>query len=132
MRTALAPLEPGFYALPSWTLTPPEFAPYLLASGRLSSGQRIADQQRRVDQVMIALKADVAGEEDIVVSAGRFRATKVVLRGQTPARGGAVMAEHIVWYAPQVKRAVKYAVSTRVGNALRESTVFELMEFKLN
>jgi hypothetical protein len=38
----------------------------------------------------------------------------------------------VVWYAPDVKRMVKYTVSTRVGTTLREATSFELTEFKLN
>jgi len=59
-----------------------------------------------------------------------------VLRGQATPRGvgkaGMVATEHTVWYAPQVKRPVKYTVATYVGGALRESTTFELVEFKLN
>ncbi len=38
--------------------------------------------------------------------------------------------EHVAWYAPQVRRTVKYTVSTRVGEVLKESTTFELVEFK--
>jgi uncharacterized caspase-like protein len=136
VRTALAPRSPGFYALPDWTLAPPEFSPYLQATGLLRSGQAIHDQQRRVDQVMVPLKASVEGEEDVTVGAGRFRATKLVLRGQAaPTRGGAkaaVLIEQIVWYAPEVKRIVKQTISTRVGNVLREATSYELMEAKLN
>ena len=40
--------------------------------------------------------------------------------------------EHVVWYAPAVKRMVKYTVSTSVGSSVREATTIELMEFKLN
>ena len=136
VRTALAPRSLGFHALPDWTLAPPEFAPYLQASGLLRAGQVIADQQRRVDQVMVPMKASVEGEEDVSVAAGRFRATKLVLRGQgVQTRGGtrtAVLTEQIVWYAPEVKRIVKQTISTRVGNVLREATSYELMEAKLN
>jgi len=136
VRTALAPRSLGFYALPDWTLTPPEFAPYLQASGLLRAGQVIVDQQRRVDQVTVPMKASVEGEEDVSVVAGRFRATKLVLRGQgVQTRGGtrtAVLTEQIVWYAPEVKRIVKQTISTRVGNVLREATSYELMEAKLN
>jgi hypothetical protein len=85
---------------------------------------------------VLALKAVVEGEEDVIVAAGRFRAVKLVLRGQAVSRGaaraGTVSTEHVVWYAPEVKRMVKYTVSTHVGNALREATSFELTEFKLN
>ena len=136
VRTALAPRSLGFYALPDWTLAPPEFAPYLQASGPLRAGQVIADQQRRVDQVMVPIKASIEGEEDVTVAAGRFRATKLVLRGQgVQTRGGArtaVLTEQIVWYAPEVKRIVKQTISTRVGNVLREATSYELMEAQLH
>jgi uncharacterized caspase-like protein len=136
LRTTLVPLEPGFNALPGWTLTPPEFSPYLLAAGGLRRGLAIPDQPRRVEQVQVPLKASIEGEEEVVVAAGRFRAIKLVLRGQANSRGagrgGAVATEHVVWYAPQVKRTVKYTVDTHVGGALRESTTFELVEFRLN
>ena len=85
---------------------------------------------------MVPLAAQVEGEEDVVVGAGRFRAVKLVLRGQSQPRGagkaGAVSTEYVVWYAPQAKRSVKVTVSTRVGQAVREATTFELVEYKLN
>ncbi|HET9643115.1 MAG TPA: caspase family protein [Burkholderiaceae bacterium] len=136
LRTALAPLEPGFYTLPGWTLTPPEFSPYLLASGSLKPGQTIPGQPRRIEQAMVALRGRVEGEEEVAVGAGRFHTLKLVLRGQASMRGGGrtatVSTEHTVWYAPQVKRMVKYTVSTRVGDSVREATTFELVEYKLN
>jgi uncharacterized caspase-like protein len=136
VRTALAPRSLGFHALPDWTLAPPEFAPYLQASGLLRAGQVIVDQQRRIGQVMVPMKVSVEGEEDVTVAAGRFRATKLVLRGQgVQTRGGtrsAVLTEQTVWYAPEVKRIVKQTISTRVGTVLREASSFELMEAKLN
>jgi uncharacterized caspase-like protein len=131
LRTALVPLQPGFHRLPGWNLTPPEFSPYLLASGPLKPGQTLPDLLRRVEQVTVPLRARVEGEEDVVVGAGKFRAVKVVLRGQISTRGAArgVSTEHVVWYSPEVRRTVKYTVSTRVGDSLRESTTFELVEF---
>ena len=136
LRTTLVPVQPGFSALPSWTLTPPEFSPYLLAAGALRRGMVIANQTRRIEQALLSLQASVEGEEEVAVAAGRFRAVKLVLRGQTSsrsaARSGTVSSEHVVWYAPAVKRMVKYTVSTSVGNVLREATSVELVEFKLN
>jgi len=136
LRTTLVSLEPGFHTLPGWSLTPPEFSPYLLAAGGLRAGKAIPDQPLRVEQALVPLHARVEGEEDVVVAAGRFRAIKVVLRGQSASRGAArnaaVTSEHVVWYSPQVRRTVKYTVSTHVGNALRESTSFELVEYRLN
>lgn len=132
VRTIAASLAPGFHALPDWTLAPPEFAPYLLASGALLGGQRLDDQRRRVDQVTVSLRARIEGEEDLVVSAGRFRVTKMVLSGQAPMRGSMVTSELVIWYAAEVKRPVRYDVTTHVGKTLREKTSFELMEYKLN
>jgi hypothetical protein len=74
----------------------------------------------------------VEAEEEVVVAAGRFKALKLVLRGRSAVRGGSVSTEHVVWYSPQVRRTVKYTVSTHVGSTLRESTSFELVEFRLN
>lgn len=138
VRTLLTLHAPGFNALPDWALAPPEFAPYLQATGPLRPGQRIAEQQRRIDQVVVPIRVSVEGEEDITVAAGRYRAVKVVLRGRAEgqARGGSkavpIQTEQVVWYAPEVKRIVKQTISTHVGNTLREATSFELTEVKLN
>ncbi|NML13620.1 caspase family protein [Azohydromonas caseinilytica] len=133
LRTAVAALAPGFHELPGWTLTPPEFSPYLQAAGGLQPGQGLAGLARRVEQVSVPLKASVEGEEEIQVAAGRFRAVKLVLRGQATPRGGkAVRLEQVVWYAPAVKRMVKSTVSTSVGGAVREATSFELVEYQLH
>ncbi len=136
VRSTVVPLETGFHALPDWSLTPPEFSPYLLATERLRPGQKIGGQRRSVERSVVALNATVEGEEGVTVAAGRFRATRIVLRGQAQSRGaqrsGPITVEHVVWYAPAVKRFVKYEVTTRVGSALQEETVFELMDYKLN
>jgi uncharacterized caspase-like protein len=135
---ALASFEPQFHVLPGWDLTPPEFAPYLQAAGPLQAGQRFGTLQRRVENTVVPVTGSVEGEEDVVVPAGRFRATKVVLRGQIanalPRGGGRpspVSMEQVIWYAPDVKRPVKMAVSMRVGGAQQEETTFELIEFKV-
>jgi hypothetical protein len=136
LRTTLVPLEPGFTALPGWTLTPPEFSPYLQAAGGLQRGATLPEMKRQIEQATVPLRGRVEGEEEVVVAAGRFRAVKLVLRGQVTPRGagraGVLTSEHVIWYAPQVRRMVKYTVDTHVGGALRESTSFELVEFKLN
>jgi uncharacterized caspase-like protein len=136
LRTTQVPLEPGFTVLPGWTLTPPEFSPYLLAAGGLQRGATLPEMKRQIEQATVPLRGRIEGEEEVVVAAGRFRAFKLVLRGQVTPRGagraGVLISEHVVWYAPQVRRMVKYTVDTHVGGALRESTTFELVEFKLN
>jgi uncharacterized caspase-like protein len=135
VRSTFVPLKPGFRPLPGLDLTPPEFSPYLLATGLLRPGQRIADQQRRIEQVDVPLKSSVVGEEDVVVQAGHFRAIKLVLSGQARGRGaghGPISTEHVIWYAPDVKRIVKYSVSTKVAGTQQEAAQFELIDFKLH
>jgi hypothetical protein len=138
LRTTLVSLAPGFNTLPGWNLTPPEFSPYLQASGLLRPGPITVMQQRRVEQLLVPLRVSVEGEEEISVAAGRFHAIKVVLRGQAqPQTRGAsksapLSTEQIVWYAPAVKRIVKQSISTHLGDSLREATTFELMEYTLH
>jgi uncharacterized caspase-like protein len=135
VRSIVAPLEAGFVALPEWSATPAEFAPYLQAAGGLKPGARLPEITRRIDQWSVPVKATVEGEEEVVVGAGRFRAIKLVLRGQLALRGAGrsgVSIEQVVWYASEVKRSVKATVSTSVGGSVREATTFELVEYRLN
>ncbi len=135
VRSTFVPLKPAFHPLPGLDRTPPEFAPYLLASGPLRAGAVLGDQRRRIDQVDVPLKVRVAGEEEVVVQAGRFRATKIVMSGQAKGRGagrGPITTEHVFWYAPDVKRIVKYAVTTKVAGSAHEAMQLELIEYKLH
>ena len=137
LRTTLVGLGPAFNALPDWTLAPPEFAPYLQAAGWASL--RGAELSRRVEDVNVPLRASVERDEDVQVPAGRFRAQKIVLRGQAPAamRGGAssravvVSTEHRLWYASETKRIVKHEVTVTVGGVLRQATTFELVDYQV-
>jgi hypothetical protein len=137
VRTTLVPFKAGFNVLPGWDSAPAEFAPYLQAvdspAGALPVLGRYA---RNVDSVAVPLQAQWLGEEDVVVAAGRFRALKLRLRGESTGQRGAsgqrLSAEHLVWYAPGVKRIVKYQVQAHAGRTLRESATFELTEYKLN
>ena len=88
-------------------------------------------QRQAIDAVSMTLKPTWQGEEEVTVGAGRFRAHKLVLRGQASRAGGPLVAEYVVWYAPGVRRIVKYQVSAHAGRALREATTFELTEYKL-
>ena len=54
-----------------------------------------------------------------------------MLRGQATRAGEPLVAEYVVWYAPGVRRIVKYQMSARAGRSLREATTFELTEYKL-
>ena len=132
VRTTLVPLKPAFNPLPDWSAAPPEFAPYLQASDApLGAADAIGVQRRSIDAVAMTLRPSWHGEEDVIVGAGRFRAQKLVLRGQATRAGGPLVAEYVVWYAPGVRRIVKYQVSAYAGRALREATTFELTEYKL-
>jgi hypothetical protein len=133
VRTTRVSLRPGFNALPDWGAAPPEFAPYLQAAdlpGGLSAA--VGPLRRAVDAVSIPLQAEWQADEDVVVAAGRFRARKLVLHGRSGARaGGPITTEHRVWYAPDVRRIVRYEVLSQAGRSVREATVFELTEYKL-
>jgi len=134
VRTTLVSLKPGFNPLPDWSAAPPEFAPYLQASDAPpGASDAIGVQRQAIDAVSMTLKPTWQGEEEVTVGAGRFRAHKLVLRGQASAAraGGPLVAEYVVWYAPGVRRIVKYQVSAHAGRSLREATTFELTEYKL-
>jgi len=132
VRMTLVPLKPAFNPLPDWSAAPPEFAPYLQAAeAARGATDAIGVQRRAIDAVPMTLKPAWEGEEDVVVAAGRFRAHKLVLRGQGRSARAALAAEYVVWYAPLVRRIVKYQVSATAGQQVRESTTFELTEYKL-
>ncbi|HEU5296418.1 MAG TPA: caspase family protein [Burkholderiaceae bacterium] len=134
VRTTRVSLKPGFNPLPDWSVAPPEFAPYLQASDvPPGASAAIGEQRRAIDAVPMTLQPSWQPEEEVTVGAGRFRAQKLVLRGQAgSARGGGPLrAEYVVWYAPGVRRIVKYQVLAFAGGRLRESTTFELTEYKL-
>jgi len=134
VRTTRVALKPGFNPLPDWAAAPPEFAPYLQAADLQAGLAAALDAPRRaVDAVSIPLKAQWQADEDIVVAAGRFRARKLVLQGRASGTraGAAVTTEYRVWYAPDVRRIVRYEVLSHSGRSVREATVFELTEYKL-
>jgi hypothetical protein len=132
VRTTRVALQPGFNPLPDWDAAPPEFAPYLQAADLQAGVAALGTPRRALDAVSIPLKAQWQADEDVVVAAGRFRAKKLVLQGRASGtRAGAITTEHRVWYAPDVRRIVRYEVQSHAGRTLREATVFELTEYKL-
>jgi hypothetical protein len=135
VRTTRVSMKPAFNPLPDWSAAPAEFAPYLQAADvPPGASEAIGMQRQAIDAVSVLLKPSWQGEEEVTVSAGRFRAQKLVLRGQAAATraGSPLVAEYVVWYAPGVRRIVKSQVSAYAGRLLRESTTFELTEYKLN
>jgi uncharacterized caspase-like protein len=134
-RSTRVALAPSFGATQEASLAPPEFAPYLQAAGLIGPALRGAELSQQIEQATVPLRLSVEGEEDVQVAAGKFRAQKIVLRGQAVARGaaksGTVVVEHRLWYASEVKRIVKHEITTTVGGALRQSTSVELVEYSV-
>jgi hypothetical protein len=118
------------------------FSPYPALLGELKPGTRL--QVENLEQKVCGpgwtcqLSAHVVGHESVKVPAGIFEAIKVVIAqnwtspSQTSDRGEIVSRTIHVWYAPQVKRAVKY--SSRGGMSAYVDTNFELelLSYKLN
>jgi uncharacterized caspase-like protein len=134
-RSARVALAAAFSSTQDPTLAPAEFAPYLQAAGLIGPALRSAELSQQVEQATVPLRVSVEGIEDVQVAAGRFRAQKVVLRGQAQARGaarsGTVVTEHRLWYASEVKRVIKHEITTTVGGTLRQSSSIELVEFNV-
>jgi hypothetical protein len=127
-------LGPGFVGRSGESSpAPAELAPYLQAAGALEEhALRGVAWTQSIEQSQVPLRASIEGDEVIETDAGRFRARKLVLRGQSPARGGArgaVSTEHRLWYAAEAKRVVKHEITTTVGGALRQQTTVELVEY---
>jgi hypothetical protein len=78
--------------------------------------------------------AKVAGWEDVIVPAGKFRAVKIELRGawqRLDSTGGAPQRWD-VWYVPEVKRMVKYLYEEgSPGRQPGTKSLLELLEFKV-
>ena len=134
-RNSRVALAPAFSPPHDATVAPAEFAPYLQAAGLIGPALRSAELSQQVEQATVPLRVSLEGTEDVQVAAGKFRAQKVVLRGQAQTRGaarsGVVITEHRLWYASEAKRVIKHEITTTVGGALRQSTSVELVEFSV-
>ena len=133
VRTTRVALEPGFNPLPDWTPTPPEFAPYLQAAGLHARPAQPADQRAPRRAVSVPLKAQRRRRGRAWWwRPGAFAPSSWCCRGgPAPAPARAITTEHRVWYAPDVRRIVRYEVVSHSGRTVREATVFELTEYKL-
>ena len=133
VRTTLGLVEAGVQPAARLEFAPPEFAPYLQASDAPpGASEAIGVQRRAIDAVSMTLKPTWQGEEEVTVGAGRFRAHKLVLRGQAARAGGATHRRvRGVVRARRATHRQKYQVSAYAGRSLREATTFELTEYKL-
>ena len=125
------------------------FSPYLAVFDELAAGKRLP--RVGVDDAckggyLCEVTARVIGRETVKVSAGTFDAVRVVVeeawRPGTATMGGigSQSAQFnggrrlTIWYAPAVKRAVKYSSRVIVGDypPLEANFDLELVSYKLN
>lgn len=124
----------GAYLMPAGSLS--VLSPYLAV---LSPSAASPGVQLRVDNLdsrtcnagwSCALRARVVGRDRVQVPAGTFDATRVEITqswtspSQTNDRGEMVSRTMTVWYAPEVKRAVK--VASRGGESRYVDTQYEV------
>jgi hypothetical protein len=74
-------------------------------------------------------KGKIAGWEEIVVPAGKFKALRLEFDRSGPFR---YAAQDSVWYAPDAKTVVKRIQSRPGGNRANDVTTTELLSYKLN
>ena len=79
-------------------------------------------------------KATVESYEDITVPAGTFKAYKIAFKGFWNRRdsqySGSGRSNHILWYAPDVKRWVRWTIEDRTSNGqLYNDNVAELVKY---
>jgi len=77
--------------------------------------------------------AKVQGWEEVQVPAGRFRALKVVAEGSSKRSDRPVWGyvREVMWYAPQVKRYVKWTYEAGGARAVNRSFEYELVSYEL-
>jgi hypothetical protein len=113
------------------------FSPYLQLVGNVGRVQ-IADPICNTGRYVCEASAKVVGKEIVRVRAGTFAATKIIVEqswaaafvGAAAARGGRTLT---IWYAPEAKRAVKYASRNTFGvSPAIEDFELELVSYKVN
>lgn len=86
-------------------------------------------------EVKAELEARVVGFESVTVPAGTFFAVKIVLTGPYRAQNlednwtGRI--EDALWYAPQVRNAVRYEYRDTTGTSLYNHEIHELVDYWL-
>jgi hypothetical protein len=94
---------------------------------------RSSDQP--VKEVQAELKARVAGYESVTVPAGTFYALKIVMEGSYRAKDAEGLTsgriEDTLWYAPEVRNAVRYEYKDTAGAAPFNHEIHELVKYWL-
>jgi hypothetical protein len=125
---------PGFPDRAGFDFAPPDLAPYLQAFYGLDGGPPLPTVSRRISSVAIVdMRMRVVGTETVAVPAGRFDAVKVEAEGRGYTFYKRIQTHSIVtiWYAPKVKRFVKYTAQSFEGDLPQELSTFELLEFRV-
>jgi tRNA A-37 threonylcarbamoyl transferase component Bud32 len=122
------------------TVGPALFSPYLAVFEKLSPGERLASIAAREGacppEYTCSATGRVEGPEQVEVPAGRFEAIKVSVeqlwRAGSAGGGGSQAAQMnggrllTIWYAPKVKRAVKYSSRLTIGELPPYDANFDL------
>jgi hypothetical protein len=121
-------------------LTLEEFSPFLQAFGQIDRGWRKGNIPAPPEAAFASgwtISASAAAEETVTVPAGSFKAIRVELSGallgapRTAAQQVTAFNQRI-WYAPQVKRVVKYERSSfdQAGTPMDRDR-YELLDYQL-
>ena len=119
------------------------FSPYLPQFGELRPGRTIPaialrDQAACAGSYSCAAKGHVEGRESLITAAGRFDTIKVTIEQEwNPVQPRSSFSADLwgrrtitVWYAPEVKRAVRYSSRVTAGTAPMEANFdLELLSY---
>jgi len=125
---------PGFPVRTGLKFAPPDLAPYLQAFYGLQ-GEPLPTVSRRVtSDASVDMRMRVVGREAITVPAGQFDAIKVEAegRGYTLFKQLQVHSIITIWYAPKVKRFVKYTAQSFEHDLPLELSTFELVDYRVS
>jgi len=125
---------PSFAGHPGLDYAPPDLAPYLQAFYRLDDGVPLPTVKRQLSSdATLEMPMRIVGREQVTVPAGTFDAIKVVAegRGYTFINRFPIHSIVTIWYAPAVKRFVKFDARTYERNVPQELATFELVDYKL-
>ena len=124
---------PGFPVRRGLKFAAPDLAPYLQAFYGLE-GEPLPTVSRRVtSDASVDMRMRVVGTEAVTVPAGSFDAIKVEAegRGYTLFKQLQVHSIVTIWYAPKVKRFVKYTAQSFEHDLPLELNTFELVDYRV-